>query len=554
MIGGPLPLGAPGAPARWVRLGLVYAAVTAAMTWPLMNYASLGAASYPGDARLIIWTLAWDNHATLSRLPLFESNIYHPAPNSLSYNEHLFGLSLFTLPVYFVSSNPVLAYNLIWALSYLFNALATHALLKRYVRDDMAAFAGSVVFTFSFYKMLHGHGHLQQVWTWLLPVSVLLLYGWARRPTLTRAFVWAAAVVLQALSSWYLAVVAGILQALLIADIALSRTDEHRARPLWQVAVGAVAGAAAVWPFARHYGAYVTTGAGEAALYSADLAAYLIPPENTWLGQLWIGRGWTGPRWIWGEQTLYLGSIALLLGAIGIWNVVRGRRWRLLVLYGGLLTLGFTLSLGPSERSWTPFEAFSLLPGGNSFRAPARFTVLLLLGLSVFAGLGAQRLAAAGPRGRAILFALLPLMLSEYYVVGFPNGKPKKFDVPPIYRAEALAGATAILSLPDYHGAPDWFFEPDYLYYSTAHWRPIVNGYGRSSPPGYPALISSMKTFPAPAAAVAMRQAGVDHVVFHSARFPFDTAELLRGAKGSEDFRLIARVGTDYLFKVMPLP
>jgi hypothetical protein len=524
------------------------------MTWPLMNYSSFATASYPGDARLIIWTLAWDNHATLNRLPLFDSNIYHPASNSLSYNDHLFGLSLFTLPVYVLSGNPVLAYNLIWMLSFLFNALATHALLRRYVSDDMAAFAGSVVFTFSFYKMLHGHGHLQQVWTWLLPVSVLCLYLWTRRPTLTRAFIWAATVVLQALSSWYLAVIVGVLQPMIIGDIALSRADHRRGRLLWQLMIAAAAGGAVVWPFARHYGAYLTTGPGEAALYSADLAAYLIPPENTWFGQLWIGRGWAGPRWIWGEQTLYLGWIALLLGAIGLGELVRRRHWRLLVLYGGLLTVGFTLSIGPSEQSWTPFEALSLLPGVHSFRAPARFAVLVLLGLSVFVGLGAERLLAAGHRGRVVLVVLLPLMLSEYYVVKFPNGKPQRFDVPPIYRAEALGSAKAIVSLPDYHGMPEWFFEPDYLYYSTEHWRLIANGYGRSSPPDYLPMISAMNTFPDPAAAAAMRRAGVDHVVVHTTRYRFDTGELLRSAKASQDFQLIARVGADYLFKVMPLP
>jgi hypothetical protein len=551
---GPLAARALSPRARWAGIGLFYLLATGVMTWPLVNYSAFGTASYPGDARLIIWTLAWDNHATINRLPLFESNIYHPAPNSLSYNEHLFGMSLFTLPVYVISGNPVLAYNVIWVLSFLLNALATHVLLKRYVRDDLAAAAGSVAFTFSFYKMLHGHGHLQQVWTWLLPVSVLCLYGWARRPTLTRALIWASTVVLQALSSWYLAVIAGVLQAVLLADIALSRADEGRARPIWQLAIAAVAGAAAVWPFARHYGALAPTQAVEAALYSADLGAYLMPPENTWLGQLWMGRGWSGPRWIWGERTLYLGWIALALSAIGIVEVVRLRHWRLLALYGGLLTIGFTLSLGPSERSWTAFGAFSMLPGVASFRAPARFAVLVILGLSLFVSLGAQRMRAAGQGGRVLFLLLVPLMLSEYYVVKFPNGKPARFDVPAIYRAAALTNAKAIVSLPDYYARPEWFFEPDYLYYSTAHWRPIVNGYGRSSPPDYLPLISAVSTFPAPAAAVAMRRAGVDHVVLHTTRYQVDTTELVRSAKASVDFQLVGTVGADYLFKVMAVP
>ena len=263
----------------------------------------------------------------------------------------------------------------------------------------MAAYAGSVASMLLVRNnTLDGHGHLQQVWTWLLPVSVWCLYRWAVRPTLARALIWGAAVVLQALSSWYLAVTAGVLQAILVSDVALSRANENRASPLWQLAIAAVAGAAVVWPFARHYGALAPTQVAEAALYSADLGAYLMPPENTWLGQLWMGRGWAGPRWIWGERTLYLGWIALVLGALGIVEVVRSRHWRLLAIYGGLLTAGFTLSLGPSDRSWTVFGAFSMLPGVASFRAPARFAVLVILGLSVFVSLG----AAADARRRTV--------------------------------------------------------------------------------------------------------------------------------------------------------
>ncbi len=455
---------------RSIGLTLGYLIATVVMTWPLLNYSQLATASYPGDARLIIWTLAWDNHASLNGLPLFESNIYHPAANSLSYNDHLFGISLFTLPVYAATKNPVLAYNLVWLLSFLLSGLAMHALLVRYVRSDLGAFAGSLVFTFSFYKMLHGHGHLQQVWTWLIPVSVLCLEQWRERPTITRALIWALAVVLQALSSWYLAVIVGVVQAVVLVAVMLARVRERSARPLWQLVAAAALAIAVIWPFARHYRALAPTDVREASLYSADLAGYLVPPENTWIGKAWIARGGSGPRWIWGEQTLYLGWIALVLGAIGVYDVVRRRQWCLGAVYGVLLLMGFSLSLGPSpppDSAWTLFGALSALPGVSSFRAPARFALVLLFALSVFAGCGARRMAAAGVHGRVILAVLLPLMLSEYFVVQFPNGKPQPFEAPAIYRTEAVTAARALVSLPDYHARPEWFFEPDYLLYST---------------------------------------------------------------------------------------
>ena len=61
------------------------------MLAPIFNFGAMATASFGGDARLIIWTLAWDNHAILDRVPsFFDANIFHPSPNALAYSEHLF--------------------------------------------------------------------------------------------------------------------------------------------------------------------------------------------------------------------------------------------------------------------------------------------------------------------------------------------------------------------------------------------------------------------------------------------------------------------------------
>jgi hypothetical protein len=544
-------------PARWAFIVAAYAATTAVMTWPIFNFAQVSTANYEGDARLIIWTLAWDNHAVLQRLPLFESNTYYPAANSLAYNEHLFGLSLFTLPVFAATQNAVLAYNLVWLLAFLLSGVVTHALLRRYVSSDLAAFTGSIIFTFSFYKMLHAHGHLQHIWTWLLPASALCLERWFERPAISRAVAWGAAVALQALTSWYLAVFTLVLQAILLLDVAVRSIRRRTFRQCWQLAATGVIVATVLWPFASHYHSLGRTDPVEAALYSADAAAYLVPPADTWVGKAWTARGLAESRWIWGERTLFLGWTALVFALIGAIDAAWQRKWRIAWIYGTLVLLGLALSLGPStpaRPSWTLFDALSWLPGFGSLRAPARFAVLVLLGLAIFAGIGANRIIAMGRAGRMTVILLLPFLLSEYYVLKFPGGRPQPFPVPPIYHAPQLRNAHALVSLPTYHRSPYWFLELDYLYYSTGHWRPIVNGGGRASPPHYIELLDKMNEFPSPPSAAAMREVGVDHVVVHAARYPPGSAEVVQAARNSPDFRLVARAGSDYLFTVVPLP
>jgi hypothetical protein len=539
---------------QYVGLIAFYAAVSAIMAAPFVNYSALTSASYEGDARLVIWILAWNNHAVLSGLSLFDSNAFYPARASLAYGEHMFGISLFTLPVYALSRNPVLAYNVIWLLAWLLNALCAHAVLKHYTQSHLSALAGSLVYTFSFYKMHHAHGHLQQVWTWLLPLSVLLLERWTTRPRLGTGFAWGLCVVLQSLSSWYLAVMTLVVQgiaALLVVPAWIRPPLRGR---FWHLVLVTVMAAAVMTPFARPYRMLPPSSAGEMTGNSADLASYVVPPENTWPGQIWLRMLGSGPRWIWGERTVYLGWLALALGTLGTVQVFRRRQYRLAAFALMLIVLGFIISGGP-EASGPVYSKMSGLPGLSAFRAPARFALVVLLGLSILVAQGANLLQACGRGGRIALLALLPVMVSEWYVVEFPAGKPPSAPVPAIYRTAEVRASRALVSLPIHSRRSDWWREADYLYYSTAHWRPIVNGYGRSEPPAHSQVVSHMMAFPGPNNARRMRELGVEHLVLHSDRYPAgDVDEMVRVAQESQEYDLVGQVGTEYLFRVRANP
>ena len=108
------------------------------------------------------------------------------------------------------------------------------------------------------------------------------------------------------------------------------------------------------------------------------------------------------------------------------------------------------------------------------------------------------------------------------------------------------------MSLPDYRLRAEWFNRADYLLYATSHWRPIVNGYGRSEPPEYFSIVEQLSTFPSQDAAELARALGVRYFVIHTqklgTRDPIDAA--LRG----RDFRQVGIAGTDYLFEVVAKP
>src|SRR5207244_2154737 len=226
-----------------------------------------------------------------------------------------------------------------------------------------------------------------------------------------------------------------------------------------QAAAAAIVALAIVAPFARHYGVLAAVDPAEAASGAANLAAYLVPPENTFAGQWLIAHGVKGPRWIWGEQTVYLGWVALGFAIVGAWRAVRGsseaaRRGRVFIVLGlaaVALAAGPTASeVGMNAWSWSPFGFVARVPGVNLFRVPARFTELTTLAVAMLAALGCAAIhARLGTIGRIATVAAMPLFLAESFVVNFPGGLPPPFPIPPVYSFIATVPGGAVVSLPD---------------------------------------------------------------------------------------------------------
>jgi hypothetical protein len=330
-----------------------------------------------------MWGLAWDAHALVSGTPLFDSNIYHPEPGSLRFNEHFLGIALAALPFQWIGG-PVFAYWVVWLLSFPLNALAMYVLAWHTTRDRAAAFVAGLIYAFCFFRMHHAHGHLQLLWTWPLPLLPLAIHRWIELPSWGRALCVAALVVMQALASWYLAVLTAIVCLVSAAVCGFGRTLTRR--HVVQGGLAAVVGGGFVVWLALPYLSLQPGGAGEAAGLSADLTGYLLPPLNTWVGQR-LPTEWE-PREIWGERTIYVGMTTLLLATIGLgkWgrssfkedtraasgeaSSLNDLRPHLAVLITGVFA--FAVSFGPSTGGWSPYDLLSQLPGFSLLRAPAR--------------------------------------------------------------------------------------------------------------------------------------------------------------------------------------
>jgi hypothetical protein len=83
-------------------------------------------------------------------------------------------------------------------------------------------------------------------------------------------------------------------------------------------------------------------------------------------------------------------------------------------------------------------------------------------------------------------------------------------NVPEAYRALKGRPVSAIAELPMLHAVA-----AQYLYYSTFHWLPMVNGYSGALPKSYRPIHFAVQHFPDDVSISTLRAYGVNHVVLH---------------------------------------
>ena len=157
---------------------LVYVALSVALTWPL----ALGIASdVPGDfgdSLLNMWILAWGaEHAPqlltggIGWSEFWNANIFHPEPLTLALSEHLFGQTLQILPIYWLTGNIILCYNLLFISTFALSAFGTFLLVRDLTGNARAAFIAGLVYGFLPYRIA-SVPHLQVLSSQWMPFAL----------------------------------------------------------------------------------------------------------------------------------------------------------------------------------------------------------------------------------------------------------------------------------------------------------------------------------------------------------------------------------------------
>jgi hypothetical protein len=349
---------------------------------------------------------------------------------------------------------------------------------------------------------------------------------------------------LQALSSGYYALALG---AGMAAALAAEAPVLHRRRTVGRVVITLAATVAvielALLPYAAARSATgFSRSRQEMVHWSARWSSYLDPGDYAWLPHV---------RWLheqFDSTPLYPGTVPLALAAAGALGGPAVRLPLLLTAVGVVLSFGPEVRIGPWQVPG-PYELIRTLPLLDRLRTPARLGVLAMLGSSLLVAAGWRRLMAGRRFEPIVAIALAASTALEVYPLGLAEQIRPAPAIPESARWLAAAPPGPVLELP-------WDHQTEnrgalYLYWSTAHWQRLVNGWGAYSPPGPFGLGVVGHRWPSAYTAKVFRDAGIRYVVVHLDAVSEGQRRRLMQEPPPEGTRLVFDSGWERIYELL---
>ncbi len=505
-------------------------------TWPLALAPGRHSLNANADAELNEWIMAWVAHQ-LPRDPahLFEANIFYPAHDALAFSEPLVVPALLGAPLAWTGASPVLVYNLVLILGLALTAFAACLVIEIWTGSVLAGLLAGSALAFNTHTLTR-LPHMQALHLYGLPVALFALDRLLRGGGWRAALILAAAIAVIAWTSGYLLIFAVVMLAIATA-VRMKEWAPLAGHLAPRIAAAALLAAIAIAPVylpyrraARDQGMVRSLEAVQE--FSATPVGYLATAGRLHYAA-WSDRFFHDP-----VNSFFPGVTVLLLSATAIalaWSrrrqVEAATRARVVMLLA-IGAIGVVLSLGPATPlyGWL-FHAFPPMQG---LRAAARFGNLFLLAVALLAGIG---LALWRPRA-AVAAALVAAVNFEALCAPIPY--TDFTGVPAIYRLLAQEPGTVVVAEQPFYPRSGIFQNSPYVLASTAHWRPLMNGYSGYTPASYQRYADAFWYFPQDWAIAAMKQAGVTHVVVHTAAFERDHLDVLPALERRTDLELLA--------------
>jgi hypothetical protein len=266
---------------------------------------------YHKDPMMYGWTMASNARRLLSNpLTVFHGNTFYPHGNVVAHTDLLLAPTLFPAgPVYLLTGNPVLQYNLTLLVWWALSGWAMYVLAYSLLRSHAGAAIAAVAFTVSPFRM-DFYLEFQMQLAFPIPLALLALLRFLETRRVRYLVAVLALLWVEALASMYYAIILG----LCLATLALLHLMAHGRAWTWRLvlqgAVGVLALGLALAPFIVPYAQNRSELGMERDLYQNDMnSADVLTYFET--GETRLYR--FSPSGHVAETSIFMGFVALAL-------------------------------------------------------------------------------------------------------------------------------------------------------------------------------------------------------------------------------------------------
>jgi hypothetical protein len=252
------------------------------------------------------------------------------------------------------------------------------------------------------------------------------------------------------------------------------------------------------------------------------------------------------------NEVLFPGLLAIVLGLWGGWLLFRRMR-DVALLYTAIAIIAFWSSFGPDAGLYRVF--YETIPIFSFLRAPSRMGIVVTLSLTMFAGVAvafiAERVRWPWLAGLAVA-AVGVAELATMPLVQFRPAPP----LSPVYRTLATLPSGPVVEFPYWYERSDFPRHAGYMLNSTAHWKPLVNGYSDHIPADFRQTVLPLASFPTRESFGILGKIGARYVVFHLDMYNTRMREHLfdRLKIYSPYLRPLAQEGHVWLYEIVAWP
>ncbi len=481
---------------HWIKTYILISCIliflTTVATFPLIKHFGSTIPGNGGDVYINSWFVWWFEHAivSLKQSPFTTNYQFYPLTINLAQDISI---------IHGILSAPIThffgffaGYNFIIFFTHVVTGIGLYIFIKLFVSNGLAAFLGSIIFTFSYYRSFRAMtGHIDVASTeWfgfaLYFICLLFIFNQHRKKYILGAsFFLALCAYTEYRNFLYLSLFIGVIFIIsIITDILeakkgnLSNTLLLKIKSLAKTILVTTLFMSPIIVLNINKLSDVV----HAPFYSefnANILSFLLPPCNTLISKI-LQYCYASPSYEGG--IVYLGIVPMLLALLFIFLKRNSTQNKILFIFGGCFVIFFVLSLG----SQTPIYPwlFDYLTPIKILRVPSRFVVLLEVILALFSSYTLAYIFNHSIHRTTKLLTITFLCLvlvTEGKIVPISLLDPP--PIPTLYQKIAQdKNNYAILEIP--FGFRNAIYESTgsqkndmSFYFQTVHKKPIIGGY-----------------------------------------------------------------------------